>query len=664
MLRNYRTAVLILLIGTFLVQSPVHAFFSANQQLLVALQLRQAQEAIQMINQAPPCGGYLSKMWSALRGNSSLLTVTDKNGDTPLMLAADQDLPDVIKALITKQVNVDQKDSSGNTALLRAVLKGNVKAVEALINGKVDLNVETKGAERALSIAIQNLDRPKMLKISTLLIQAGASLSFKILGKSFQDWVKIHRTNNLSLNTALKERGIIINPPDSTLFRKVRQVGSDIENSITRYLNEGDLAQLASVNKNFQSHTRKPEIKKTPKGPTFSAKNGRFCSIRKDQRLICWGEKFNDTQAGLIHTPPGLGPVKSVSVEATYACAIKVSGQLVCWGAFETRPNNSVSVASVSVPEEYALDLFQSVTTHKHIICAIRLNGEPVCWGKQYVSKTIIPFRLPPNLGPIDSISIEGHRACAVLKDSARVRCWDFVGFYHVNYLNNPPPPPLSFELPNIQAQSVSLLQYKVCLIQKHNHRVKCFNLGFHTHPPKLLNELPVPTDLGPVRAVYPSVFGACATTLESSHLKCWSWLRGIVNLRNDVPQNLGPIRSPLINQNHGFYLDYGMVKDGRVRSWNRWNPNTPVFFSPPPPPDPLNKSFWKEFGNRSKPKARTLDNRFWNGFGTARLSPTWSFTGLSLLTGAAYLYTGWPWILPGYSLYAGYVILRSSLQL
>ena len=610
LMRRY-PAPFIFLLG--LLASPIsaYAFFSTNHQLLVALQLRETREAIQMINQSPPCSSFWARPWETLRGNRSALEVTDKDGSTPLMLAAEQNFTSVITALIAKGVSVNQRDDFGNTALIRAVLLGQVNAVENLIKHGANLDLENEAEERALSIAIQNLDRPKMLKIATLLIKSGASFNFKIHDLKFEYWIVDHRGHDRNLSSALAKRGISISHPKKPLFNQASPIGPDLEKSLVEnYLNQGDIAQLGRVSKDLLSHTRKLVLKKTQLGPTLSSFGQRACVIRKDQRLVCWGEKFDDPDLGAIHTPYGLGPVKSISVGPSHACAIKVTDQLVCWGSFEPLIDAEGDRAvSASVPKEHALGSFQSVTTSQNNTCAIRLGGELVCWGKKNTTPKISPCLPPPDLGLVQSISLSANKACAVKVDTGEVVYWELQATEDALAAGAVP---LSIRYSATPAQSAFLLDVDiVCLIQNESHLLKCFRVSL---PLNELEELPVPAEIGPVRDIQSTEFEACATTLESSHLKCWEWVPGNgkiqTMLKFEFPHDLGPIKFLAALKSPGISLfdpfnRCALLKDGTIRCWTSWWPYHRPSFLNPASHEPLNNNFWNNFG--TPPQSKSL---------------------------------------------------------
>lgn len=64
--------------------------------------------------------------------------ISDKAGDTPLMLAVMVDFPDGVTRLLSKGARVDEANSRGETPLIRAVQLRRVRLVRALIAAGAD----------------------------------------------------------------------------------------------------------------------------------------------------------------------------------------------------------------------------------------------------------------------------------------------------------------------------------------------------------------------------------------------------------------------------------------------------------------------------------------------------------------------------------------------
>ncbi|WP_416487666.1 ankyrin repeat domain-containing protein [Brachyspira hyodysenteriae] len=63
---------------------------------------------------------------------------------------------DVIKAIITKNINVNIQDDVGNTALILACMEGHIQVVELLIKANADKSIVNKHGNDALYYAKRN----------------------------------------------------------------------------------------------------------------------------------------------------------------------------------------------------------------------------------------------------------------------------------------------------------------------------------------------------------------------------------------------------------------------------------------------------------------------------------------------------------------------------
>ena len=101
----------------------------------------------------------------------------NKDGHTPLMLAAIEGHTEAIKALMSsKKVNLNEKNKNGNTPLMLAAIEGHTEAIKILMNSKkVNLNEKNKDEYTALMIA-SRLGHTEVVKA---LLEKGANVREK-----------------------------------------------------------------------------------------------------------------------------------------------------------------------------------------------------------------------------------------------------------------------------------------------------------------------------------------------------------------------------------------------------------------------------------------------------------------------------------------------------
>ena len=147
----------------------------------------------------------------------------------------------------------------------------------------------------------------------------------------------------------------------------------------------------------------------------MSAGRAHTCALRASGEIVCWGaeeppESDDDDDARRPPVDPDLaiappGRFLSVSAGEYHTCAVGESGDLVCWGwAGGAHPP----------PGKY-----QSVSAGGAHGCAVRASGSVVCWGgigSNFWGRHDLS-------GMYKSVSAADNSACAV-RDSGEIACW------------------------------------------------------------------------------------------------------------------------------------------------------------------------------------------------------------------------------------------------
>jgi alpha-tubulin suppressor-like RCC1 family protein len=170
------------------------------------------------------------------------------------------------------------------------------------------------------------------------------------------------------------------------------------------------------------------------------------CAVRRGGSVWCWGEcaegQCGSAGAGLeAHVPvrvSGVDDAISVQIGRYAGCALRVSGEVVCWGNDGARGDgvpyqvNAYSTTPVPVPGLTEVESLESSTI---ATCAIRRGGELWCWGAYAVWRApeyLTPRRIT-GLGEVLDVALgnlpgrpfgnEDGVIC-VLERGNRVRCW------------------------------------------------------------------------------------------------------------------------------------------------------------------------------------------------------------------------------------------------
>ena len=97
--------------------------------------------------------GDVDKVDSVLEANPDLVNQPDDRGFPPVVLIAYRDQVAILDVLGKYKVDLNATDSSGNSALMGAIFKGNQKAIDWLIENGADVNVQNPEGATALSFA-------------------------------------------------------------------------------------------------------------------------------------------------------------------------------------------------------------------------------------------------------------------------------------------------------------------------------------------------------------------------------------------------------------------------------------------------------------------------------------------------------------------------------
>ena len=156
------------------------------------------------------------KILALLKNNNGNLNATDKNGHTPLMIAAENNDIHIITLLIQDGANINFLDLDGNTVLMIAALNDNAPAIRALAQYNVDINAKNKNGQTALMIA-SLYNRTRAMKE---LIRLGADLN-KINNNGQSALVFAAYQNNADAAKILLDAGINRNLRDTYGFTAI-----------------------------------------------------------------------------------------------------------------------------------------------------------------------------------------------------------------------------------------------------------------------------------------------------------------------------------------------------------------------------------------------------------------------------------------------------------
>ncbi len=223
-----------------------------------------------------------------------------------------------------------------------------------------------------------------------------------------------------------------------------------------------------------------------------SAGGDHTCALRETGQVLCWGDnlkgQLGDGTTTQRHTPTpvsGLNDAVEVSAGDEHTCAIKKTGQAVCWGNGLTGQigNGTSGPFPVKTPAEVSgLDDAEMIGAGRGHSCAIKESGQAVCWGNNLSGElgqgTTDGFATTPVpvSGVTDAalIAVGSYHACAIRK-SGRVVCWGWNSNGQLG--NGVNPGPANVPLPLDDAEWISAGEAHTCAIRA-SGPTRCWGLN------------------------------------------------------------------------------------------------------------------------------------------------------------------------------------------
>lgn len=171
------------------------------------------------------------------------------------------------------------------------------------------------------------------------------------------------------------------------------------------------------------------------------------CAIRASGQVVCWGHgekgtlgngtSGEDNDSAVPVNVSGLTDAVEISVGWMTACARRQSGQVVCWGEGKGGElgNNVEADSSVPVDVQGMTDA-KALNIDSSTGCAVRTSGQAFCWGSnglgQFGSSTYAADELSLVPVPVPGFSdvtmiVSDSNGC-FLRQSGQVMCWGPLG--------------------------------------------------------------------------------------------------------------------------------------------------------------------------------------------------------------------------------------------
>ena len=165
------------------------------------------------------------------------------------------------------------------------------------------------------------------------------------------------------------------------------------------------------------------------------------CAITTDSDVFCWGANESgqvgiDAATAAVATPnrvSGLGGLMQVATGEAHSCATSGSGAVRCWGDNGSDQLGNASAGSSSSTPVQVQDLngVASIALGNEFSCALRMSGEVLCWGRNAdgvlgdpgFPSGPTPQRVALPDRPVAELACGSDFACARMVDGD-VQCW------------------------------------------------------------------------------------------------------------------------------------------------------------------------------------------------------------------------------------------------
>jgi alpha-tubulin suppressor-like RCC1 family protein len=169
------------------------------------------------------------------------------------------------------------------------------------------------------------------------------------------------------------------------------------------------------------------------------------CALRATGQLLCWGinasGQLGDGTTNNTATPTavlGLGNIVAVGASTNNTCALTAQGTMFCWGSNNKGQlgNGTTASATEAHPQPIAVqglsdEPLAAITVGNEHHCALMQSGTARCWGNnnfgQLGDSTTTNSALPvvvPGLTGITMLSAGSRHTCALSASNAQVSCW------------------------------------------------------------------------------------------------------------------------------------------------------------------------------------------------------------------------------------------------
>lgn len=179
-------------------------------------------------------------------------------------------------------------------------------------------------------------------------------------------------------------------------------------------------------------------VKNLKDAVSISSKENHTCAVRKTGQIVCWGENWSG-QLGVGDREEHDAPVTvqfisdaiAVAAGNDHTCALRRTGEVACWGRGSSGElgNGAFDTSEGPVAVNGISDAI-AVSAGEESSCAMKKSGAVVCWGSAErgrlgngaIAEHALPFEVP-GIDDATRVSLARHYSCA-LRKGGKASCW------------------------------------------------------------------------------------------------------------------------------------------------------------------------------------------------------------------------------------------------
>lgn len=298
------------------------------------------------------------------------------------------------------------------------------------------------------------------------------------------------------------------------------------------------------------------------------------CALKNDGTIACWGEGFGDIPDIIL----GINDAVAISSGDFATCTVRSNGTVTCFkfdydGTFPESKHETISGNTIGYKNILNLDDAIDISVGGNFACALRQTGQVACFGEKHeriLGPNAGDFTTPwhydeskikifeafqiPNITNAISVS-SGLRHACVLQETGSIFCWGFNNYGQLGNGDRRDPSVLSSEriFETIPVQVIGILDVVsvaagadyTCALRQ-NGKVACW--GRFTFTKTINSPLPKEID-GIVDAKKIFVHDSTSCALDSNNIAtCWG--SNVPLWRGDIFEWGSPPSATVLGQN------------------------------------------------------------------------------------------------------------------